>query len=125
MIAALFVACCAGGVRAEDLPSPELLTNLQPKSEVQIEKEQLALKEYRSADARYRSQIAANISLWIFVFGVFCAIWAQNTRRNAWLWFLIGCVFNVFALLAVLRCNTIIRARPHRRGFDHESATFL
>jgi len=22
-----------------------------------------------------------------FLFGAFCALWAQNTNRNAWLWF--------------------------------------
>jgi len=25
-----------------------------------------------------------------FLFGIFCAYWAQTTNRNAWLWFFLG-----------------------------------
>ena len=28
-----------------------------------------------------------------FLFGIFCAYWAQVTRRNAWLWFFLGLFF--------------------------------
>ena len=28
----------------------------------------------------------------IFLFGAFCALWAQNTGRSAWLWFFLGAV---------------------------------
>jgi multisubunit Na+/H+ antiporter MnhG subunit len=32
----------------------------------------------------------ATVSLVQFLFGVFCAHWAQNTSRSAWLWFFLG-----------------------------------
>ncbi len=28
-----------------------------------------------------------------FLFGIFCAYWAQQTNRNAWLWFFLGLFF--------------------------------
>ncbi|PQV63871.1 hypothetical protein B1R32_10878 [Abditibacterium utsteinense] len=31
-----------------------------------------------------------NEGLAAFVSGAFCALWAQNTRRSAWLWFFCG-----------------------------------
>lgn len=40
------------------------------------------------------------------LFGAFCALWAQNTGRNAWLWFFLGLFFNVIAVLALLVRNS-------------------
>ncbi|MDB6094042.1 MAG: hypothetical protein JWM32_1604 [Verrucomicrobia bacterium] len=40
-----------------------------------------------------------------FLFGAFCALWAQNTGRNAWLWFFTGFIFSIFAVLVVLIKN--------------------
>ncbi|MCV6625890.1 MAG: hypothetical protein OIF38_07325 [Cellvibrionaceae bacterium] len=40
---------------------------------------------------------------WVsFLFAVFCAYWAIETRRNAWLWFFCGFFFSVLAGLALL-----------------------
>ena len=33
------------------------------------------------------------------LFGAFCALWTQNTNRNALLWFFFGSIFNVIAIL--------------------------
>ena len=38
----------------------------------------------------------------LFLYGAFCANWAQNTRRNPWTWFFLGLFFSVFTLLALL-----------------------
>ena len=40
-----------------------------------------------------------------FLFGAFCALWAQNTGRNAWLWFFAGGFFNFVAVLVLLAKN--------------------
>ena len=32
----------------------------------------------------------ATVALVQFVFGIFCAYWAQTTNRSAWLWFFLG-----------------------------------
>jgi hypothetical protein len=41
----------------------------------------------------------------IILYGAFCALWAQNTGRNAWLWFFLGVVFSAIALGIVLYKN--------------------
>ena len=38
--------------------------------------------------------------------GVLAALWAQNTRRNAWLWFFMGAIFAPFTLLVLLYKNS-------------------
>ncbi len=42
----------------------------------------------------------------LFLFGAFCALWAQNTNRNAWLWFFIGLIFSVITVLVLLAKNS-------------------
>ncbi len=41
-----------------------------------------------------------------FLFGVFCAYWAQTTKRNAWLWFFLGFFFSVITGLVLLYKNS-------------------
>jgi uncharacterized membrane protein YecN with MAPEG domain len=42
----------------------------------------------------------------VYLFGAFCALWAQNTGRNAWLWFFLGLFFNVITVLVLLYKNS-------------------
>lgn len=54
----------------------------------------------------------APIGMVTFLFGAFCALWAQDTGRRAWGWFFLGLVFNVFAVIALLiRNSDDIKAR--------------
>lgn len=39
------------------------------------------------------------------LFGAFCALWAQNTGRSAWLWFFLGLFFNVVTVCFLLTKN--------------------
>jgi hypothetical protein len=41
-----------------------------------------------------------------FLFEVFCALWAQNTNRSAWLWFFLGVFFNVITVIFLLYKNS-------------------
>jgi len=41
-----------------------------------------------------------------FLFGVFCAYWAQTTKRNAWLWFFLGLFLAPFTGIALLYKNS-------------------
>ena len=41
------------------------------------------------------------------VAGVLAALWAQNTRRNAWLCFFLGVLFAPITLLALLYKNSV------------------
>ncbi|MGH7453854.1 MAG: hypothetical protein ACRENG_21060 [bacterium] len=42
----------------------------------------------------------------LFLFGGFCALWAQNTRRNPWLWFFLGALFNIITVIVLLNKNS-------------------
>ena len=42
----------------------------------------------------------------LFLFGGFCALWAQNTDRSAWLWFFLGLFFSVITVLVLLSKNS-------------------
>ena len=35
----------------------------------------------------------ASVAYVNFLFGIFCAYWAQVSRRSAWLWFFMGLLF--------------------------------
>ncbi len=50
----------------------------------------------------------------LFLFGAFCALWAQNTNRNAWLWFFLGMILSVITVLVLLAKNSedLKRRRP-------------
>lgn len=40
-----------------------------------------------------------------FLFGAFCALWAQTTGRNPWLWFFLGLFFSVITVIVLLYKN--------------------
>ena len=48
----------------------------------------------------------------LFLFGVFCAYWAQTTRRNPWLWFILGALFGPLTGLALLYRNSHDQESP-------------
>ena len=41
-----------------------------------------------------------------YFFGVFCALWAQNTKRNSLIWFFAGVFFSLFTVLLLLVKNS-------------------
>jgi hypothetical protein len=49
-----------------------------------------------------------------FLFGIFCAYWAQTTRRSAWLWFLLGLFFGPITgiFLAAKNAEGLKKATP-------------
>jgi hypothetical protein len=44
-----------------------------------------------------------------FLFGVFCAYWAQEKGRNPWAWFFAGLIFAPITGLVLLSRNAKIR----------------
>ncbi|MCC5654154.1 hypothetical protein LC609_31125 [Nostoc sp. XA013] len=48
-------------------------------------------------------------SIAIFCVGAFCALWAQNTGRNAWLWFFLGVFFAPITVIVLLAKNSADR----------------
>jgi hypothetical protein len=55
----------------------------------------------------YRVSENGAVGLAVFVCAAFCALWAQQTGRNAWLWFFLGVFFNVITLLVLLHKNSL------------------
>ena len=53
----------------------------------------------------------ASVGFVIFLFGAFCALWAQNSGRNAWLWFFLGAFFNFITVLGSVRKLNANRGR--------------
>ena len=40
-----------------------------------------------------------------FLFGIFCAFWAQTTGRNPWLWFFMGLLFGAITGIVLASKN--------------------
>jgi hypothetical protein len=47
----------------------------------------------------------APVGLVLFLFGCFCALWAQNRGSNPWVWFFLGLIFSVVTVVFVLIQN--------------------
>ena len=51
----------------------------------------------------------ASVGFVIFLFAAFCALWAQDSGRNAWVWFFLGALFNFITVLVLLSKNSADR----------------
>jgi hypothetical protein len=51
------------------------------------------------------SESYASVGLVFYLFGIFCAYWAQTTGRSAWTWFFVGWFFAPIAGLVLLKKN--------------------
>jgi len=61
--------------------------------------------EHRVSTLEHSYSGSRGVDVAVFVCGAFCALWAQNTGRNPWLWFFLGLFFNVITVLVLLRKN--------------------
>jgi hypothetical protein len=75
--------------------------------------------EHRVAQLESSVQYKSSVGFVVFLCGVFCALWAQNTGRSAWLWFFMGLLFSGFAVIGVLIKNANDRKRL-RQAVDEE-----
>ena len=67
--------------------------------------QRISILESRVSSLESRIHSAdAGVAVWLF--GAFCALWAQNTGRNAWLWFFLGLFFSVITVLVLLEKNS-------------------
>ena len=64
-----------------------------------------------------RSVAGSGAAVWLF--GVVCALWAQNSGRNPWLWFFLGLLFSVIAGLVMLYKNSQDRKMVPKGSFEH------
>lgn len=70
------------------------------------ETERLANIERRVSELDVRVKDIGSAGMLAFLFGAFCALWAQNTGRSAWLWFFFGLAVGPIAVLFLLNKNS-------------------
>lgn len=56
----------------------------------------------------------AEVGLVFFLFAIFCAYWAQENSRNAWLWFFCGFLFAPITGLFLLTKNWTKQKGPNK-----------
>lgn len=90
-------------------------TGLQTNSTTELRAEIASLKteivetrrELNNLNLNFSSGMRdySSLGLVLFLFGAFCALWAQDTGRNQWVWFFLGFFFSVLAVIAMLIRN--------------------
>jgi hypothetical protein len=83
-----------------------LVVGLSQPSFAQTEPEGPSNLETRVDKLEHKTRAHANEGAALFLFGAFCALWAQNTGRNPWLWFFMGLLFSVITVLVLLSKNS-------------------
>ena len=71
--------------------------------------------EHRVAGQPSNIQVQGPSGGVLFLFGAFCALWAQNTNRSAWLWFFLGLLFSVITVIVLLVKNSDDREQRKRQ----------
>jgi hypothetical protein len=61
----------------------------------------------------------ASVALVHFLFGIFCAYWAQTTDRSPWLWFFLGFFFAPITGLILLNENS--KNASNKKGSEKKS----
>jgi hypothetical protein len=71
----------------------------------QQDTQRIASLESRVSNLENRIPYQTDAGAALGLFGAFCALWAQNTGRNPWLWFVLGMLFSVITVLVLLKKN--------------------
>jgi len=118
VLAAVFLAYSfsTGLCATQSLPGEDLLRyEAPPHSEEQENAEQLLHIEHITTAANQRNRAVVIVLVLLFLFGAFCALWAQNTTRNPFRWFFIGFTLNLGAVLLILWLNPRKRKKRVRK----------
>jgi hypothetical protein len=89
----------------------------------QTEPQRVTQLEGRVSTLEQKITSLGDQGLVLFLFGAFCALWAQNTGRSSWLWFFLGLFFSVITVLVLLSKNAQDRrdgSSGGRKRFDLE-----
>jgi hypothetical protein len=88
-------ASAQGGPDAEFTKRLERVESKQKSSEAETHsKIQQIETKLSKLEKEYR-----DTGIGLFVSGIFCALWAQYTRRSSWLWFFFGLILAPLALI--------------------------
>lgn len=72
----------------------------------QVDSSRMSQLEERVSKLDHDVKNAATTGSVLILFGTFCALWAQNTGRSAWLWFFLGGCFSVITVFFLLTKNS-------------------
>ena len=72
----------------------------------QSEPQRVSQLEHRVSMLEQKIRQVGDQGLVLFLFGAFCALWAQNSGRSGWLWFFLGLFFSVITVLVLLAKNS-------------------
>jgi hypothetical protein len=84
--------------------APRALTaeeNVPVRVEARLDELQSQVNSLKTVIPRGTSEGGA-----LFLYGAFCALWAQNTGRNPWLWIFAGIIFSFVTVLFLLAKNS-------------------
>ena len=84
--------------------------------------ERVAALEHRVADLEQSLAHKSSVAVVLFLYGAFCALWAQNTGRSAWLWFFLGLLFSVITVVVLLVKNSDDRRQLGHGRVDEQPA---
>ncbi|TMI62501.1 MAG: hypothetical protein E6H07_13865 [Bacteroidetes bacterium] len=85
--------------------NPEEFNELKRKV-VSLESDNSSLKiQLDNFNNNFKTNDYAPMGLVLFLFGCFCALWAQNRGNNPWVWFFLGLFFSVITVVFVLIQN--------------------
>jgi hypothetical protein len=101
-----------------------LVVMLAPPFVSADDKAEERLKALEQRVGKLESSIAqeSGIGAFSFLYGAFCALWAQNTGRSAWLWFFLGLFFSVITVIFLLAKNSDDSKRLHHFGASGATA---
>jgi hypothetical protein len=71
----------------------------------QQDAQRISRVEQRVSALERKVKGAGGAGITLFLFGAFCALWAQNSGRNSWLWFFLGLFFSIITVLVLLVKN--------------------
>ena len=126
------VLCSSTGAFAQQevqqpqaVPYADILTSKMQRpvvEKVATTSERAELERIQSSSLHTQANVRNIINLVcvVFLFGAFCAIWAQNTARNPLLWFVAGACFTFVTVGVILRKNA---KRHHRRKRYHRNGS--
>ncbi len=106
-IVLIFILFIIFSIQIKAQTNSEEIKEMNHKIETQNSEIQ-SLKNKISIDSNLMNQDLGNyapIGLVLFLFGGFCALWAQNTGQNPWTWFFLGFIFSIITVIIILINN--------------------
>ena len=88
------------------------MLTLQPSLNAQAQQPAVQTLEQRVDTLENDMEDLASGGLLMFLFGCFCALWAQNNGRSSWGWFFLGLFFGPITAVVLLVKNP---GRPKKK----------